>query len=265
MIVILQELQYKYGKCGYVGYGRTLYLNIVPIPRLEKLLFEVNDDQYDKTRKSYEVTHISTNKKNDNLKNLKLELYSNVTSDTRRSECFNYKYRNVNTNSLSTEFSGVMELVDDIILNNIFGDKYTPQELDNLIYTCLQDNKYVDNTLEIIKYESESKKKMIKRRKNNMRLWLITDIQHNDMRGFMEADKAWEFVASILGIMVSSAGRFVRNVTNTKEHCDVLKRHGVDMVRIQLKVADEITEDEILLYGDDKDRNNIPKLRQGGI
>ena len=120
MIVILQELQYKYGKCGYVGYGRTLYLNIVPIPRLEKLLFEVNDDQYDKTRKSYEVTHISTNKKNDNLKNLKLELYSNVTSDTRRSECFNYKYRNVNTNSHSTEFSGVMELVDDIILNNIF-------------------------------------------------------------------------------------------------------------------------------------------------
>lgn len=251
------------GKAGYQGYDRTKQLNVHKVGNFAKLLFEVPDDLYDKDRKNkrcYEVYHVSGNKKNSSIANLDCKEYKYVTVETRKNLIYKYFYLNVFTEDTNIiDFEGIADLVDDLILKNILENRYTPYEIDNLVYRAMKTGTRIDGFLEIYEYQDEEKTNNQVKKYTGTKIWYIECPYNNTIKGFTDRGEAQTYLASLMeGVQPQSAGRYMRNIGHSKELHTAIKQKGI--VKAYVYVNENPTTQEILMWGTEKEKHNVPRL-----
>lgn len=238
---------------GYKGYERTKQLNLLNAGYYNKPLFETPDELYDKSKKyKYEVYRISGNKKNHSIANLAFDKYRDVTSSTRKKEGIVYYYINDITGDVSDDFNSMAELVDDFILRDVFGNKYSPLELDNYAYVCMKNNVALDDFIRIYEYQDEQKTKSNEIKYSGFKIWIITDVKTNKDFTTTEKDVAQTFVANRLDIVPESAGKYLRDVSNTGNLPDI-RQKGETVFTVKVKTKD-ITPADIAKSGNERER-----------
>ena len=213
------------GKYGYVIYDRTKLLNIIELPRKNYGLFPLKKEVYDEKGKEikeksnplrpcFEVFHIDENKCNHSIKNLCLLPYGKVTSRAKALSCTSYYYKNLYTGEISKNFSGIMELDNDIYLKNMFGNKYNILEISNEVYKSITTGSKVFNELVIYSFSDDAKVIEKDYRRHKLVIYHI----NADGRDFytLSQSKAGIYLANLKGIEDSSGQRYIRNLF-TKE------------------------------------------------